>query len=343
MRTTTGKDHQEDGRRRIFWAIAGLFVIAVVVLPAGCADAPSPLRPESETAREIRNLAVVLLIICAAIFLVVEGLLLTSILRFRRRPEEEARQVHGNRRLETTWTLIPAILVIIIFALTVRTMATVDLPGGDLPLKVTGHQWWWQVEYTQQGFTTANEIHVPAGWGISAELESADVIHSFWVPQLGGKTDMVPGRTNHTSFLAPEVGIFQGKCAEFCGTQHANMRFLLVVEPPEEFSRWVEHQQEPAREPGSPKEKQGLEVFQSAGCAGCHTIRGTDAQGTAGPDLTHFAGRSSLAAGTMENTPENLKSWLADPAEVKPGNKMPNTPLDEQQIEQLSSYLLSLE
>ena len=307
------------------------------------AGAPTFLRPESTTAREINSLAIRLLVICALVFVVVEGLLIVSIIRFRKRREEDVRQIHGNTSIEVVWTLIPAVLIAIIFTFTVRTMNTLDLPGGDVPVQVTGHQWWWEVRYPQAGVTAANEVHVPAGRSVDVSLASADVIHSFWVPQLGGKTDAVPGHTNHVTFLAATPGLYQGQCAEFCGLQHAHMRFDLVVESPAEFSAWLAHQAEPAAKPSTAAAQRGEQVFLAGPCAGCHAVRGTSAQGAFGPDLTHLAGRRMIAAGTIENTPENLDRWLRDPQAIKPGALMPTLPIGDADRTALVAYLEGLE
>jgi cytochrome c oxidase subunit 2 len=307
------------------------------------AGAPTFLRPESTTAREINSLAIRLLVICALVFVVVEGLLIVSIIRFRKRREEDVKQTHGNTTIEVVWTLIPVVLIAIIFAFTVRTMNTLSLPGGDVPVQVTGHQWWWEVRYPQAGVTTANEVHVPAGRSIDVSLASADVIHSFWVPQLGGKTDAVPGHTNRVTFLAATPGLYQGQCAEFCGLQHAHMRFDMVVESPAEFSVWLAHQAQPAAKPSTAAAQRGEQVFLANPCAGCHAVRGTAAQGAFGPDLTHLAGRRMIAAGTIENTRENLDRWLRDPQAIKPGALMPTLPLGDADRAALVAYLEGLE
>ncbi|MHB1343462.1 MAG: cytochrome c oxidase subunit II [Thermoleophilia bacterium] len=324
-------------------ALAGAAVLLAVACAAPALAAPSILRPETPQAEQIKSLAVSLFVISAVILFGVEAVLLAAIFRFRGRPEEMARQTHGDNTIEAVWTLIPAILVIIIFIMTARTMDSLDLPGGDVNLKVTGHQWWWEVQYEAEGFATANEIHVPEGREIGIDLESADVIHSFWVPQIGGKTDLVPGHTNHTGFLAATRGTYLGECAEFCGLQHAHMRFYLVVESPIDFSAWVKRQQQPAAEPTDPVAVRGKEVFFSVSCAGCHAIRGTEAAGALGPDLTHVGGRLSLAAGTLDNTRENLVLWLRDPQAAKPGNLMPTPQLEDAQLADLAAYLEGLE
>jgi cytochrome c oxidase subunit 2 len=307
------------------------------------AGAPTFLRPESTTAREIDSLAIMLLVICALVLVVVEGILVVSIIRFRKRREEDVRQTHGNTTIEVVWTLIPAVLVAIIFAFTVRTMNTLNLPGGDVPLHVTGHQWWWEVRYPQTGVTAAGEIHLPAGRSIDVSLTSADVIHSFWVPQLGGKTDAVPGRTNRVTFLAATPGLYQGECAEFCGLQHAHMRFDLVVESPAAFSAWLAHQSQPAAKPVTSAAQRGEQVFLANPCVGCHTLRGTSAQGTVGPDLTHLASRRMIAAGSVENTRENLDRWVHDPQLIKPGALMPTLPISDADRAALVAYLGGLE
>jgi cytochrome c oxidase subunit 2 len=222
-------------------------------------------------------------------------------------------------------------------------MDTPQLPGDALPVEATGRNWWWDFQYPQQGFASPNELHVPVGRPVEFSVTSADVIHSFWVPQMNGKTDMVPGKTNRQSFTVTTPGVYTGQCGEYCGAQHAHMRFYLVAESPQDFSDWVARQQQPATEPASEEARQGQEVFLSQPCAGCHTVRGTDAAGTQGPDLTHIGSRRSLAAGTLDNTPENMSRWLHDPQGVKPDNLMPNLPLTDEQVDQLVAYMEGLE
>ena len=311
--------------------------------PPAWAASPTFLRPASATARKIDSLALWLLVICLVIFVIVEGLLIVAIIRFRKRREEDVPQIHGSRTLELVWTLIPAAIIVVILTVTVRTMTTLDLPSGDVPVSVTGHQWWWEVRYPQSAVTTANEIHLPSGRGVDITLTSADVIHSFWVPQLGGKTDLIPGHVNRATFLAATPGTYQGQCAEFCGLQHAHMRFDLVVESSAEFSAWLAHQGEPATKPATPEAQRGEEVFLSQPCIGCHAIRGTAAQGALAPDLTHLAGRRTIGAGTAENTPANLDRWLRDPQSVKPGVLMPTPTLTDAQRADLVAYLDGLE
>lgn len=330
-------------RRRAGLLALALLLGVLAALLVGCAGSPSPLRPESPGANEVRNVTWILVGISLIIFLGVETTLLLAIFRFRNRPPDEARQTYGSRRIEVVWTAIPVVIVAGIFYLTVTTMDTPQLPGDALPLEATGRNWWWDFRYPQQDFASPNEIHVPVNRAVDVELTSGDVIHSFWLPQMGGKTDMVPGKTNRQSFTVTSPGVYQGICGEFCGLQHAHMRFLLVAESAEEFSAWVERQQQPAAEPASAEAQQGQELFLRLPCAGCHTIRGTDAAGTAGPDLTHLAGRRTLAAGTLNMDPGELARWIRDPQGIKPGNMMPSTPLDEEEVAQLVEYLKGLE
>jgi cytochrome c oxidase subunit II len=318
-------------------------VAGALLLSACGADSPSILRPESPGAQQVRNLTYMLVGISLVIFLVVEVLLVLAILRFRGRSEDEAVQTYGSRKIEILWTAIPVVIVIVIFAITVATMRTPQLPGDPLPLQVDGRTWWWDFYYPQGDFHSPNELHVPVDRPVEAELTSSDVIHSFWMPQIGGKTDMVPGRINRQTFTVITEGEYTGICGEYCGVQHAHMRFILVAESTADFTAWVERQQQPAEEPAEGPAREGMEAFLALPCAGCHVIRGTPAAGRAGPDLTHVGSRRELAAGTLENTDEDMARWIRDPQGIKPGNLMPNTPLSEEQVEQLVAYMRGLE
>lgn len=215
-----------------------------------------------------------------------------------------------------------------------------------LTIEVTGHEWWWEVRYLSDDphrvFTTANEIHLPVGEPVRLELNTADVIHSFWVPAIGGKTDLIPGRTNTTILQATKPGIYRGQCAEFCGLQHANMAFVVVAESPEDFQAWRDSQLSMSPEPRSDRAKAGKQVFMRH-CSGCHAVRGTDAGGALGPDLTHLMDRKTLAAGTLPNTIGHLAGWVANPQALKPGNKMPLVELSPEDLLQVHAYLRTLE
>jgi cytochrome c oxidase subunit 2 len=221
----------------------------------------------------------------------------------------------------------------------------IDPVGGQAPalaVHLIGHQWWWEVTYPDEQVVTANEIHVPAGSRVRLTVTSEDVIHSFWIPQVAGKVDVIPRKTNAITFRVDQPGVYQGMCAEFCGLQHAHMRFRLVVEPPADFDSWLAGQRQAPSPPAGSLVVQGQQVFARASCAECHAVRGV-AAGRRGPDLTHVASRRTLGAGTHENTPETLSGWVADPQAMKQGNKMPPTNLSEEEVRAVVAYLSSLE
>jgi cytochrome c oxidase subunit 2 len=212
-----------------------------------------------------------------------------------------------------------------------------------LQIEVVGHQWWWEFHYPDSNVVTANEVHVPLGRPVNFSLRSVDVLHSFWVPQMGGKMDVIPGHRNHLYFTPEAVGEYHGQCTEFCGIQHANMRFRLVVDSPAEFQAWVQRQQQPApAQPPSEELLRGQQAFTRSGCIACHTIEGTSAQGTIGPNLTHVGSRSTIGAGILDNTPENVAAWIKDPQAIKPGNLMPNLHVRPDDITAIVTYLESL-
>ena len=219
---------------------------------------------------------------------------------------------------------------------------TGDAPDDSLEVVATGHQWWFEFEYPGLGVTTANELHIPVGQSVNVELRSTDVIHSFWVPRLSGKVDMVPGHDNRLWFTPEEPGVFLGQCAEFCGTSHANMRFRVFVDTQEDFDAWVAQQAADALPPEGELATAGQTIATTI-CAACHTIRGTNAAGQIGPDLTHVGSRTTIASGILENTPENLRAWITNPPAEKPGSLMPVLPLTDEQIVQVSEYLLGLD
>lgn len=323
--------------------LTGLMLL-LLVLAAGCAKSPFALNPASPQATRISDLFWIIFGIAAAVFLIVEGLLWFSLVHFRRRPgvEGEPAQIQGSTRVEVAWTVVPAIILGGVLVMTIITMDAVTArPSSALQVKVVGHQWWWEIQYPGQVITTATDLHVPVGQPVNVELTSNDVIHSFWVPELNGKMDVIPGHTNRTTFKADKSNVFLGLCAEFCGTQHAKMHFLVISESADAFAAWVKDQQAPPVKP-SGKAAEGERIFMASACIGCHTVEGTKAQGKVGPDLTHFASRRTIAAVTLENTHENLTKWLTDPQAIKPGNDMPNLHLSDDAIEALTAYLESL-
>lgn len=277
------------------------------------------------------------------ILIIVEALLVWVIWAYRDRPgREEPKAVHGHVGLEVGWTMIPALIVTIIAIPTIATIFRTQAPPPDnaLTIEVTGRQWWWEIRYPELGIVTANEIVVPAGRPVTLELKSGDVIHSFWVPRVGGKRDLIGGKVNRLTFTVETPGTYPGQCAEFCGLSHANMRMLLMAETPQEFDRWVDSQREPPAPPTG-EAAAGPAAFMSGGCLACHTIRGLST-GVVGPDLTHVGSRQSIAGGLLKNTPENLARWIKDPPAVKPGARMPKLPLTGQQIATLAAYLGAL-
>jgi len=249
----------------------------------------------------------------------------------------------------TTWIvgggiIFPLIVLstVYVMELSVLNATPTSASGNDLTIEVIGHQWWWEVRYPQLGITTANEIHIPAGQTVALQLTTADVIHSFWVPEVAPKLDLINGVTNTLVLNGVAACQYRGQCAEFCGLEHALMAMLIVAEPPADFNTWAAGQRQPAAAPSDAATQQGQAVFLSQQCVYCHTVRGTSAHGQLAPDLTHLASRQTLAAVTILNTAGNLGGWVIDPQSVKPGNKMPHTDLPAPQLQVLLAYLESL-
>ena len=322
--------------------ILGGVAVAALLLAACAGNQPDVLRPGGTGADQIRTLTLQIVIILSAVLLTVWILLAIVIIRYRHRPEAEASQTRGNLGIEIVWTAIPAVIVAVLFVLTVRTTLQIALPDPGAQFTTVGHQWWWEFDFPSEGFKTANEVYVPVGRPVSIDLKSTDVIHSFWVPQMGGKVDMNPGHVNHVRFFPLKTGRYLGECSEFCGVQHGRMRFLFIVTTPEKYSAWMHDQRLPARQPTGAEAVAGGQLIQTIACGSCHTIRGTLMTGTAGPDLTHFGSRSGIAAYVLPNTPQNLLTWLQDPQKVKPECKMPQIPLPLQEQQQLVAYLEEL-
>jgi cytochrome c oxidase subunit II len=334
-----------EQRRVKRWAVAALAAAAVVaaaLVLAGC-ESPSILRSEGSAGNEIVTLAKWIFGILAIVLFVVWGILVFVIITGKGRPEKEASQTKGNLRIEIIWTAIPAVIVTVLFVLTVVTTERITMPDPGAQFVAVGRQWWWDFQYRELGFKSPNEVYVAQGRTTSIDIESADVIHSFWVPQMGGKVDMIPGHVNHIHFVPLTTGQYLGECSEFCGVQHGKMRFLFVVVPPPEYTAWVRRQQQPAATPTGADAVAGQKVITTVGCGSCHAIRGTTLKGTFGPDLTHFGSRGGIAAYTLRNTPENLLRWIQDPQAVKPECNMPNVPLPLQQQQQLVAYLEELQ
>jgi cytochrome c oxidase subunit 2 len=295
--------------------------------------------PNSSQAGVITDLFYIILGICAVIFLIVCTLIGYSLVRFRHRGENlDPSQVTGNKTVEVVWTVVPILLIALMSYLTARAMTSLEAPYASPDLTVIGHQWWWEVRYPS-GVLTANEIHIPIGRKLLVRLESADVIHDFWAPRLARKLDMVPGHTNHIWLQADAPGTYLGACAEYCGNQHAWMRFTVIAEGPEQFAQWQQQQLQPMPAPTTAEAKLGAKIFEDKTCANCHSLGTRWTAPPAGPDLAHLATRQTLAAGRLTNTFENLSRWLKDPQQFKPGVLMPNLQLKDQEVRALASFL----
>jgi cytochrome c oxidase subunit 2 len=320
---------------------------------------PSPLDPASPAAAAIADLHNIVLIIAVVVFVVVEGLMLIAAFRFRRRPQDtgEPPQIHGNTRLEIAWTVAPALIVVALFVLTVRAQQRIDAtafsdqPGVPITVEVLGHEWWWEFRYPDLSIVTAGNLVIPAGRVINLEITSAPrnkgrdqgVVHSFWVPELGGKTDAIPGRVNRSWLKASAPGEFYGQCAELCGVSHANMRLVVTALSEDEFSAWARNQAQAAVPPADSVAQSGQQIFLNAGCTGCHSIGGvSSAPDQIGPNLTHVADRPYIAGGILANTAYNLGRWLENPPAVKPGVLMPDLNLTPEQNDTLVAYLQTL-
>jgi cytochrome c oxidase subunit 2 len=302
------------------------------------------LAPASQGVHAIDRLWLISIAIFGLIFVLVVGLIVFSLMRYRwREGAPEPEQIAGQKTAEIIWTVIPLGIVILLFVLTVKTMGVVDPPPAPKPdLIVIGHQWWWEAQYPGSGVVTANEIHIPVGKALSVRLDSADVLHEFWVAQLARKVTTVPGHPNNLWLEADAPAVYQGSCSEFCGIEHAWMRFTVVAQTPADFAAWEQAQLRASAPPAGGLAQQGEQLFMQMSCVNCHAIHGTNAKAHVGPDLTHFESRQQIGAGILDNTPENLDRWLRNPQDVKPGVAMPNFQFTENQVAQLAAYLETL-
>lgn len=341
----TNRAVTRPGKRR-FLRIA-VFTTALAALLAACTkEYPyNTLAPAGPVAEKQADLFWLVFWIAAAVFVLVEGGLIYILWRYRRRsPGDTPRQVHGNTRLEIAWTIIPALLLAGVAVPTVSTIFDLARsPEGAMRIEVTAHRFWWEIRYPELGVVTANEVYIPTGEQVIVDLTSRDVIHSFSVPRLAGKQDVVPGRTNTMNIAADEPGTYKGQCQEFCGLSHANMKFTVVAQAPADFESWVQGQLAKA---AAPNEELML-TLQT--CFACHAINGVGGPDpnappppVPGPDLTHLAQRQTIAAGMLPNDEDGLATWLRDPPAVKAGSNMPDYNLTEDQIEALVEYLRSL-
>src|SRR6267143_1493841 len=334
-------------------------LLAGVLLAAGlCAATPqdnsvtSIFDSHSTPADSIRHLSFFVLGVTGLIFLVVFSLLTYVVVKFRSRAADKDRepaQVYGSTQIELAWTIIPILIVVVLFLATARVIHAIqDAPKPAEAVEVTaiGHQFWWEFRYPALGVVTANELHVPVSdpshpTPTFLKLLSADTDHSFWIPQLAGKTDLIPNRVNETWLDPHETGLFLGQCAQYCGTQHAKMLLRVYVDSTEDFKVWIDAQKQPVIQ--DEKETVGRRVFETTACVNCHAVGGTNATGRFGPDLTHLMSRRTIAAGAAENTNENLRLWIQNPDAIKPGSLMPAMKLSDPDLDALVRYLETLQ
>jgi cytochrome c oxidase subunit 2 len=345
VRAATAPGPARVRRRRAAAAIAAT-VAGAMLAGCGVGNDQSTLDPASSPSHRIAQLWWLMFIGAAVIFALVVMLMLTAIVRRRGRPDDAPSRTPASSALVVTGgVILPAIVLVALFALAVRAMPSTAAgrpADARLTVQVVGRQWFWEIHYPAQHVTTANELHIPVGRPVAVEVATADVIHSFWVPELNRKIDMIPGQRNTITLEADRPGVYAGQCAEFCGLQHAQMAFLVIADPPARFAQWLQAQARPAAAPATASAARGRAIFETTTCGACHTIAGTSAAGVVGPDLTHVASRSLLAAGAILNTPQQLAAWVRNPQHVKPGAKMPPTQLSTGQLRDLDGYLETL-
>src|SRR5271163_1029255 len=312
---------------------------------------PSIFNPESTPADSIFRLSVLVLSVTAVIFVIVFSLLAYSVVKYRRRRGDDGReppQVYGSNQVELAWTVIPILIVFILFLATARVIDSVQNapePPGAIRVTAVGHQFWWEFRYSDLGVVTANELHVPVSDPSNPSptfliLLSADTDHSFWVPRLAGKTDLIPNHPNHMWIDPHQTGLYLGQCAQYCGTQHAKMLLRVYVDSPQQFDAWIRAEKMPATT--IPAAGEGRQIFETTACVNCHAVSGTIADGHFGPDLTHLMSRDTIASGAAPNTHENLRLWIQTPDAIKPGSLMPAMQMSDHDIDALTKYLETL-
>ncbi len=321
------------------------------IAPNGPTILPNIFDPHGPAARMIHDLSWLVLGICAGLFLVVEGMIFYGVLFYRRKKndqsKDEPRQVYGSNPVEIAWTIIPLLIVFVLALTTVRTIRSIELteaPAGALKVVAIGHQWWWEYRYMDDSVpggevVVANELHVPINRPVWLRLESADVIHSWWVPALAGKMDVIPNHTNHTWFTAETEGLYLGQCAEYCGNQHAGMLLRVIASKPAEFDAWLQTQVAPTV--NDTAVAMGRDIFQEYACSNCHTVKGVS-DGQFAPDLTHLMSRQTIASGVAPLDPTTLRARIENPQALKPGCNMPSLQLDPQELNAVTAYLLTL-
>jgi cytochrome c oxidase subunit II len=330
--------------------------LVVALFVSSCGGIQNSINPAGPNAENISRLWWLMFIVCSIVFLLV---LITVLLSLRNRTVEAADRVpelepskESERRRRNVVISATTITVIVLFVFLIasyssgRSLRLNDPTRNGLSIELTGHQWWWEVRYQDVDasniFTTANEIHIPVGVPVTFTLYGGDVIHSFWVPNLAGKKDLIPGKVNTLWLQADKPGVYRGQCAEYCGLQHAQMALWVIAEPQEQFNAWKQSQTQTSITPASDSQKRGQQVFLSSTCVMCHAINGTTAGSNIGPNLTHVGSRNTLAAATMANTRDHLAQWIKDSQQIKPGNKMPQNNLSDADLNSLVDYLQSL-
>lgn len=333
--------------------LAGVLLMATLCFgaPADPSQIPNIFRPQSTPANSILHLSALVLAITGLIFVVVFSLLVYAVAKFRKRDDDDGReppQVYGSNQVELAWTVIPILIVLVLFLATARVIRSIQdapKPPGAIEVIAIGHQFWWEFRYPALGVVTANELHVPVSDPANPTptfltLLSVDTDHSFWVPRLAGKTDLIPNHPNHTWIDPQETGVYLGQCAQYCGVQHAKMLLRVYVDSPQQFNQWVQQQRMPALNNDAVAE--GRRIFETTACVNCHAVAGTVANGRFGPDLTHLMSRDTIASGAASNNRENLRAWIQDPDSIKPGSLMPAMQLNEKDMDALTAYLLTL-
>jgi len=339
-----------------FWALWQIVIFAFLSTAAFAAaseptNGTNIFAPASTPAKLVAHLSGFVLAITGIIFVVVCTLLVYSVIKFRGRAGDAGReppQVYGSTQIELAWTIIPILIVVVLFLATARVIHAVQdapQPPGAIEVTAIGHQYWWEFRYPKLGVVTANELHIPVSDPANPTptflaLLSADTDHSFWIPELAGKTDLVPNHPNRMWMDPQRTGIFLGQCAQYCGVQHAKMLLRVSVDSPEDFAAWVRGQQQPAVQDASVAA--GRQVFESNACMNCHAVGATPANGRFGPDLTHLMSRITIASGAAKNTPENLRLWIQNPNAIKPGSLMPAMQLNDADLDAVVSYMETL-
>lgn len=335
----------------LWWVLVNLFWLGSCSVPPienSFIRTPNMLAPQGPVAARIADLSWFMMVLGTLIYVGVMIYFMYAIWGKRGYDlQEELKRPNEGNGIVLTWGAgFTGLILVVLFGMNIATMRSnnsISNNRAELVIDVIGHQWWWEVQYPEQGFETANEIHIPAGQPVTLRLRTKDVIHSLWIPELSGKLDLLPNQVNELTLESSRTGEFWGECAEFCGTQHAKMQLMIIVQTEEEFAAWLEHQQTVPPPPQDEVTFEGREIFLGSACVYCHAVAGTNASSDLGPDLTHLASRRTLGAGIIENTPGNLAGWVIDAQAIKPGNHMPPMDLSGEELQALLAYLATLE